>query len=256
MPKADSNSPNKTRCSDFGAPPAFAKTPVEQRFRTKTTVTSWGHQPRLQANTRAWLAQSPINEHVSGYCSYLHGRRYAEYTRRVYVCCVAHFARWMRNQGVNLRSLAMSTIERFLSNHLPRCGCANPVRKGVHDHRAALKHFLKVLQENGAITRRQRPLSSVDREVAAFDQYMEQTRGLARNMPRIHDLRHTFICRRVKLWHEQSADIDNAMVALSTYVGHAKVSDTYWYLTGVPELMAVAGRRFEQFASNLENDLA
>src|SRR5215467_9822458 len=36
---------------------------------------------------------------------------------------------------------------------------------------------------------------------------------------RIRHFRHTFICRRVKLWHEQSADIDNAMVALSTYVG-------------------------------------
>ena len=42
---------------------------------------------------------------------------------------------------------------------------------------------------------------------------------------RIHDLRHTFICRRVQLWHEHGADIDNAMAALSTYVGHAKVSD-------------------------------
>jgi integrase len=42
--------------------------------------------------------------------------------------------------------------------------------------------------------------------------------------PRIHDLRHTFICRRVRLWHEHGTDIDNAMVALSTYVGHAKVS--------------------------------
>jgi hypothetical protein len=39
------------------------------------------------------------------------------------------------------------------------------------------------------------------------------------------------------------------MVALSTYVGHAKVSDTYWYLTAVPELMAIAGRNFELFAS-------
>jgi integrase len=67
--------------------------------------------------------------------------------------------------------------------------------------------------------------------------------------PRIHDLRHTFICRRVQLWHQQGADIDHAMVALSTYVGHAKVSDTYWYLTGVPELMAVAGMSFERFAS-------
>jgi integrase len=74
-------------------------------------------------------------------------------------------------------------------------------------------------------------------------------------MPRIHDLRHTFICRRVKLWHEHGANIDHAMVALSTYVGHVKVSDTYWYLTGVPDLMAVAAERFAQFASPArEND--
>ncbi|CAH2605729.1 putative integrase/recombinase y4rB (plasmid) [Rhodovastum atsumiense] len=68
-------------------------------------------------------------------------------------------------------------------------------------------------------------------------------------MPRIHDLRHSFVCRRVTLWHETGADIDNAMLALSTYVGHTKVSDTYWYLTAVPDLMAVAGKRFEMFAA-------
>jgi integrase len=66
---------------------------------------------------------------------------------------------------------------------------------------------------------------------------------------RIHDLRHTFVCRRVQIWHDRGADIDNAMAALSTYVGHAKVSDTYWYLTGVPDLMAVTGKRFEVFAA-------
>lgn len=70
--------------------------------------------------------------------------------------------------------------------------------------------------------------------------------------PRIHDLRHSFICRRVMLWHEKGADIDNAMLALSTYVGHAAVTYTYWYLTGVPELMAVAGQCFELFASEAE----
>lgn len=37
------------------------------------------------------------------------------------------------------------------------------------------------------------------------------------------------------------------MLALSTYMGHAKVSNTYWYLTGVPELLQVVGRRFEHF---------
>jgi integrase len=65
--------------------------------------------------------------------------------------------------------------------------------------------------------------------------------------PRIHDLRHTFICRRVQKWQEQGSDIDNVMLALSTYVGHVKVSNTYWYLTGVPDLMAAAAQRFEQF---------
>lgn len=39
------------------------------------------------------------------------------------------------------------------------------------------------------------------------------------------------------------------MLALSTYLGHAKVSNTYWYLSGVPELMGLAGQRFEEFAA-------
>ena len=83
-----------------------------------------------------------------------------------------------------------------------------------------------------------------------FDQLRKQLGWTARGghaAPRIHDLRHTFICRRVQLWHEHGTDIDNAMVALSTYVGHTKVSDTYWYLAAAPDLMSVAGRRFEQF---------
>lgn len=66
--------------------------------------------------------------------------------------------------------------------------------------------------------------------------------------PRIHDLRHSFAVRRVMLWHERGIDIDQGMLALSTYLGHAKISNTYWYLIGVPELMALAGNKFERFA--------
>lgn len=66
--------------------------------------------------------------------------------------------------------------------------------------------------------------------------------------PRIHDLRHAFVVRRMMLWHEQDIDVDEAMLSLSTYLGHANISDTYWYLTGVPELMALAGNKFEHFA--------
>jgi integrase len=70
--------------------------------------------------------------------------------------------------------------------------------------------------------------------------------------PRIHDLRHTFAVMRLMLWHQQGIDLDQRMLALSTYLGHARVSDTYWYLTGVPELMALAGARFERFADPME----
>jgi integrase len=70
----------------------------------------------------------------------------------------------------------------------------------------------------------------------------------AHDGPRIHDLRHTFVVRRVMLWHAQDVDIDQAMLALSTYVGHAMVTNTYWYLTGVPELMALAAEKFESLS--------
>jgi integrase len=66
--------------------------------------------------------------------------------------------------------------------------------------------------------------------------------------PRIHDLRHTFAVRRIQRWHEAGASIEHGMFWLCTYLGHAKISDTYWYLTGVPELMSLVGAKFEQFA--------
>ncbi|CAG7856252.1 hypothetical protein MCAMS1_00665 [biofilm metagenome] len=69
----------------------------------------------------------------------------------------------------------------------------------------------------------------------------------AHNGPRIHGLRHTFIVRRVLLWQAQGLDVDQQMLALSTYVGHTNVTNTYWYLTGIPQLMAVAAEKFESF---------
>ena len=71
--------------------------------------------------------------------------------------------------------------------------------------------------------------------------------------PRIHDLRHSFAVRRLVLWHEQGVDIGQRMLALSTYLGHVKVSSTHWYLTGVPELMGLLGQRFERFANPWED---
>lgn len=70
--------------------------------------------------------------------------------------------------------------------------------------------------------------------------------------PRIHDLRHAFVVRRIVLWQAQGIDIDQAMLSLSTYVGHAMVTNTYWYLSAVPELMSLAAGRFESFMAPSE----
>jgi hypothetical protein len=58
--------------------------------------------------------------------------------------------------------------------------------------------------------------------------------------------------RRILLWQTDGVDIDQAMLSLSTYVGHTTVTNTYWYLSAVPELMALAAARFEPFMPQQE----
>jgi integrase len=66
--------------------------------------------------------------------------------------------------------------------------------------------------------------------------------------PRIHDLRHTFACHRLRDWYDQGVDVSARIASLATYLGHAHVTDTYWYLTGSPDLLALAATRFEKLA--------
>lgn len=70
--------------------------------------------------------------------------------------------------------------------------------------------------------------------------------------PRVHDIRHTFVVRRMLAWHADDVDIDQAMLGLSTYVGHAMVTNTYWYLSAVPELMELAAKRFQSYQTKPE----
>jgi integrase len=72
--------------------------------------------------------------------------------------------------------------------------------------------------------------------------------GWARWRPtrRLYDLRHTYVCRRLLAWHRTGVDVDVMMPALATYLGHVKVTDTYWYVTAVPGLLQHVGARFER----------
>lgn len=66
--------------------------------------------------------------------------------------------------------------------------------------------------------------------------------------PRVHDLRHRLVVRRIQAWHAEGVDVDAKMPVLATFLGHVEVRDVYWYLSAVPELMSIVADRFESFA--------
>jgi integrase len=138
-----------------------------------------------------------------------------------------------------------STIAALLSYRTLR-------QKQVHEH--ADLHFFVGTRGH----RLGKSLSSrqVDRVFATLRKKLGWINRGAHDAPRVHDLRHTFAVRRVLLWQRQGTDIDQSMLALSTYMGHAKISHTYWYLTAIPELMSTAAGKFEQFAQPEEVDYA
>ena len=55
--------------------------------------------------------------------------------------------------------------------------------------------------------------------------------------PRIHDIRHTFAVRALEASPDGRDRIAQHMLALSTYLGHGEVANTYWYLQVTPRLM-------------------
>ncbi len=63
--------------------------------------------------------------------------------------------------------------------------------------------------------------------------------------PRIHDLRHTFAVKVMINWYKEGKNIDQEMLKLVNYLGHQKVTFTYWYIEAVPELLALASQRAE-----------
>ena len=144
-------------------------------------------------------------------------------------CLTIRMTKFRKSRYVPFHATVADALRRYLS-----------VRDRYSTHKAEAPFFL-----SGA------GRAPSNRQVHWTFQHLREELGLiargTHGAVRIHDLRHTFICRRVQRWQSEGADIDNAIAALSTYVGHVKISDTYWYLTGIPDLMAVAGKRFEDF---------
>lgn len=66
--------------------------------------------------------------------------------------------------------------------------------------------------------------------------------------PRLHDFRHRFAVNTLVQWYRHGVDVEHHLPQLATYLGHAHVTDTYWYLTATPELLELAARRLERTA--------
>jgi integrase/recombinase XerD len=99
------------------------------------------------------------------------------------------------------------------------------------------------------VSLRRKPLLLQDVETAfqtAVDKIgLQRGPGLPRPTP--HSLRHTFAVRALETCPDGRDHITKHMLALSTYLGHGKVSDTYWYLEAVPDLMRNIAERCESF---------
>lgn len=63
--------------------------------------------------------------------------------------------------------------------------------------------------------------------------------------PRLHDFRHHFAVTTLLRWYRAGVDVEQRLPVLSTFLGHAHVTDTYWYLSGVPELLSLTKARLE-----------
>jgi integrase len=64
--------------------------------------------------------------------------------------------------------------------------------------------------------------------------------------PRIHDLRHSFAVTSLLNWYHDGGDVAARLPLLSAWLGHADPASTYWYLTGTPELLALAAQRLDE----------
>jgi len=63
--------------------------------------------------------------------------------------------------------------------------------------------------------------------------------------PRLHDFRHRFAVQTLLGWYRTGVDVEQRIPLLATYLGHTHVTDTYWYLSAVPELMQLVVGRLE-----------
>jgi integrase/recombinase XerC len=130
-------------------------------------------------HTLIWLLESQLAPHVDAFMLHLLDCRYASNTIDNYLAGLTHFAHWISQCNIDVKSIDETLIEQFLDDHLPRCNCEKPVFQDRKDLHAALGHLLVLLRANAVIADPAIGLTPVDEELRRFDDHMNNVRGLA-----------------------------------------------------------------------------
>jgi integrase/recombinase XerD len=64
--------------------------------------------------------------------------------------------------------------------------------------------------------------------------------------PRLHGFRHRLAIQTLLKWYRNGVDVECRLPQLCTYLGHAHITDTQWYLTATPDLLRYALNRVEK----------
>lgn len=216
----------------------------------------------------------PLAGPIAAYEAELSGLGYTSLTIRGCVDSARHLAAWLAISDVAVSALDERVLERFARH---RCHCGGNRRldwlSSKYVNRA--RRFARFLSTFGLAPAAAPELSAVDPFVARFGEWLRRHRGLSERTitrhvrmvshscwhggiavflqltrsvglrggpgepgPRIHDLRHSFAVRSLEQCGTDRKAVARHMVGLSTYLGHAHVTDTYWYLQASPMLMA------------------
>jgi len=72
------------------------------------------------------------------------------------------------------------------------------------------------------------------------------------NLPILYGFRHTFATHRLYQWLREGKDLTSMLPYLSAYMGHARLSDTYYYIHFVPEqFQTMSGLDFTKYEALL-----
>lgn len=88
--------------------------------------------------------------------------------------------------------------------------------------------------------------STVLRDFHRLSQACGFAPGRSGRLPRIHDLRHTFVVCALERVYRSGGDVQALLPVLATYLGHDRLVSTYWYFSAAPELMGPIVQRLER----------